>query len=119
MVLVDGREFDVALSPFDAPSGKIDNFICDFVNIVLQREETTLDVVVEESFTGGGEMVTFRQAYNAVVARYSGKPWINTTPAEFAEAIYLEMRRIDAEAAKPRTPAKARSSAPSQADAGQ
>ena len=43
-------------------------------------------------------MVTFRQAYDAVVARYSGNPWINTTPAEFAEAIYLEMRRIDAEA---------------------
>jgi hypothetical protein len=43
-------------------------------------------------------MVTFRQAYDAVVARCSGKPWINTTPAEFAEAIYLEMRRIDAEA---------------------
>jgi hypothetical protein len=45
-------------------------------------------------------MVTFRQAYDAVVARYSGKPWINTTPAEFAEAIYLEMRRIEAVAEK-------------------
>jgi hypothetical protein len=42
-------------------------------------------------------MVTFLQAYNAAVARYSDKPWINASPAEFAQAIYLEMRRIDAE----------------------
>ena len=42
-------------------------------------------------------MVTFLQAYNAAVARHSDKPWVNTNPAEFAHAIYLEMRRMDAE----------------------
>jgi hypothetical protein len=64
-------------------------------------------------------MVTFLQAYNAAVARYSDKPWINVSPAEFAQAIYLEMRRMDAEqvAAQPGTSAKRRSSASPQAEA--
>jgi hypothetical protein len=64
-------------------------------------------------------MVTFQQAYDTVVARYSDKPWVNTSPAELARAIYLEMRRMDAEviAEKLRTPAKRRSSAPPQSEA--
>jgi hypothetical protein len=41
-------------------------------------------------------MVTFLEAYDAAVARHSDKPWVNTNPAEFAHAIYLEMRRMDA-----------------------
>ena len=64
-------------------------------------------------------MVTFLQAYNAAVARYSNKPWVNASPAEFAQAIYLEMRRMDAEqvAAELRMSAKRRSSASPQAEA--
>ena len=64
-------------------------------------------------------MVTFLQAYNVAVARYSDKPWVNASPAEFAQAIYLEMRRMDAEqvAAELRTSAKRCSSASPQAEA--
>ena len=64
-------------------------------------------------------MVTFLQAYNTAVARYSNKPWVNASPAEFAQAIYLEMRRMDAEqvAAELRMSAKRRSSASPQAEA--
>ena len=64
-------------------------------------------------------MVSFQQAYNAAVARYSNKPWVNASPAEFAQAIYLEMRRMDAEqvAAQLRRSAKRRLSASPQAEA--
>ena len=64
-------------------------------------------------------MVTFQQAYNAAIARYSDKPWVNASTAEFAQAIYLEMRRMDAEqiAAELRRSAKRRPSAQPQAEA--
>jgi hypothetical protein len=64
-------------------------------------------------------MVTVLQAYNAAVARYSDKTWVNASPAELAQAIYLEMRRMDAEqvAAELRMSAKRRSSASPQAEA--
>ena len=64
-------------------------------------------------------MVTFLQAYNAAVARHSDKPWVNTNPAEFAHAIYLEMRRMDAKdvAARLRTSETRRSSASPQPEA--
>jgi hypothetical protein len=64
-------------------------------------------------------MVTFLQAYNAAVARCSDKPWVNASPAEFAQAIYLEMRRMDAEqiAEELGTSANRRSPAPPQAEA--
>ena len=79
--------------------------------------------MIEDSFPRvigwGRSMVTFLQAYNAAVARYSDKPWVNASPAEFAQAIYLEMRRMDAEqvAAELRMSAKRRSSASLQAEA--
>ena len=67
----------------------------------------------------GLSMVSFPQAYNAAVARYSDKPWVNASTVEFAQAIYLEMRRMDAEqvAAELRMSAKRRSSASPQAEA--
>jgi hypothetical protein len=72
-------------------------------------------IVATRSLAGDGVMVTFLQAYNAAVARYSDKPWVNASPAELAQAIYLEMRRMDAEqvAAELRMSAKRRSSASS------
>jgi hypothetical protein len=64
-------------------------------------------------------MVTFLQAYNAAVARYSHKPWVNASATELAQAIYLEMRRMDAEqvAAELRRSAKRRAPAQPQAEA--
>jgi hypothetical protein len=63
-------------------------------------------------------MVTFLQAYNAAVARYSDKPWVNASATEFAKAIYLEMRRMDAEqvTAELRRSAKRRAPAQPQAE---
>jgi hypothetical protein len=77
-----------------------------------------LDIVVEESLLGQ-EMVTFQQAYDAVAARYVDNHSVSLRPAEITQAIYLEMRRMDAEhvAAELRTSAKRRSSAPPQAEA--
>jgi hypothetical protein len=46
-------------------------------------------------------MVTFQQAYDAVVARHPDRLYL-MNPAEFAQAIYLEMRRMDAELFAPR-----------------
>jgi hypothetical protein len=45
-----------------------------------------------------GYIFAFQQAHKAVVARYADNPWITANPTEFAQAIHLEMRRIDAEA---------------------
>ena len=70
-------------------------------------------------------MVTFQKAYDAVIARQPDKLYFNTNPAEFAQAIYLEMRRMDAEAiatkptpaAKPQTRAERHDPAPPHVEA--
>jgi hypothetical protein len=43
-------------------------------------------------------MVTFQQAYEAVVARYSREEWAAFRPSDITQMIYEEMRRLDAEA---------------------
>jgi hypothetical protein len=48
---------------------------------------------------GGKEMVAFQQAYEAAVARYRREEWENLIPSQIIQAIYEEMRRLDAEAA--------------------
>ena len=41
-------------------------------------------------------MVTFKQAYDAVAARYSGEAWVNLDPRMLASEIYQELRHMDA-----------------------
>ena len=65
-------------------------------------------------------MATFQQAYEAAVERYADKFWASMGAAEIAQAVYHEMRRLDAQDAATRdtTPAKRGSSSePSQPDA--
>ena len=65
-------------------------------------------------------MATFQQAYDAAAERYADKFWNSLSVAEIAQAVYHEMRRLDAQdAATPDTiPAKRGSSSePSQPDA--
>jgi hypothetical protein len=42
-------------------------------------------------------MVTFKQAYDVVAARYGDHAWVTLPQSEFTHAIYHEMRRLDAE----------------------
>ncbi len=42
--------------------------------------------------------VTFQQAFESVILRYSPETWQMLTPREHTAAIYREMRRMDAEA---------------------
>ena len=49
---------------------------------------------------GGKEMVTFQQAYEAAAARYAPEVWADLSPNLRINAIYEEMRRLDAEVAK-------------------
>jgi hypothetical protein len=44
-------------------------------------------------------MVTFQQAYEAAAARYAPEDWLHLRPDLRINAIYEEMRRLDAEAA--------------------
>lgn len=44
----------------------------------------------------GRRMVTFIQAYDAAVQQYA-EAWELLTPSQMADAIYREMRRLDAE----------------------
>ncbi len=44
-------------------------------------------------------MVTFQQAYEAAVARFAPEDWADLRPDLRINAIYEEMRRLDAEAA--------------------
>jgi hypothetical protein len=46
----------------------------------------------------------FQQAYEAVRRSYSDEAWHALTPRQITEAIYLEIRRIDAIAARQNTP---------------
>jgi hypothetical protein len=65
-------------------------------------------------------MATFQQAYDAAAERYADKFWTSMGAAELAQAVYHEMRRLDAQDAATRDtiPAKRGSSSePSQADA--
>ena len=58
-------------------------------------------------------MATFQQAYDAAAERYANK-WTSMGASEIAQAVYHEMRRLDAQDA---TATKRRSSSePSQAD---
>ena len=45
---------------------------------------------------------TIEEAYEGAKRRYSPEAWQVLTPAEIREAVYDEMRRIDAEIAKQR-----------------
>lgn len=49
-------------------------------------------------------MVTFKQAYDAAVERNS-EIWPSLTPSQLTEAVYREMRRLDAEAVAAERPA--------------
>jgi hypothetical protein len=65
-------------------------------------------------------MTTFQQAYDAAAERYADKFWNSLSAAEIAQAVYHEMRRLDAQDAATRDtiPAKRGSlSGPAQADA--
>jgi hypothetical protein len=45
--------------------------------------------------------VTFHQAFDAAVQRYSSEVWAQLDPRHQTEAIYEEMRKLDANAADP------------------
>jgi hypothetical protein len=65
-------------------------------------------------------MATFQQAYDAAAERYADKFWNSMSAAEIAQAVYHEMRRLDAQDAVTRDTTAAKrgpSSEPSQADA--
>lgn len=42
-------------------------------------------------------MATFQQAYDAAATRYADKFWTSLSAAEIAQAVYHEMRRLDAQ----------------------
>jgi hypothetical protein len=42
-------------------------------------------------------MVTFQQAYEAAAARHAPEDWASWSPPQIIQAIYEEMRRLDAE----------------------
>jgi hypothetical protein len=44
---------------------------------------------------------SFQEAYARVRGRYSDQAWIALTPRQITEAIYQEMRQIDAERNQP------------------
>ena len=65
-------------------------------------------------------MATFQQAYEAAVERYADKFWASMGAAEIAQAVYHEMRRLDAQDAATRDTIPAErglSSEPAQAEA--
>ena len=45
--------------------------------------------------------VTFHQAFKSAVQRYSSEVWSQLDPRHQTEAIYEEMRKLDADAAGP------------------
>ncbi|HEY0184553.1 MAG TPA: hypothetical protein VGC09_17260 [Rhodopila sp.] len=44
--------------------------------------------------------VSFHQAFEAAISRFSSSVWVTLAPEEQTKAIYEEMRRLDAEHAR-------------------
>jgi two-component system, LuxR family, response regulator FixJ len=70
------------------------------VNRVLEKPATEEDLLdfVDAATKSGARVVTFQQAYEAAAARYAPEVWVDLSPAVRINAIYEEMRRLDAQA---------------------
>jgi predicted nucleic acid-binding Zn-ribbon protein len=71
--------------------------VLDFAQ--CQTQVTVSEGEIETTTRLERTMTSFQEAYDAVVARYSADRWAALTPSEITEAIYQEMRRLDAEVA--------------------
>jgi two-component system, LuxR family, response regulator FixJ len=71
------------------------------VNRMLEKPATKEDLLdfIDAATKSGARVVTFQQTYEAAAARFAPGDWADLRPDLRINAIYEEMRRMDAEAA--------------------